>query len=637
MLLSRKQILTSADSIHFYYRRIKRIVPIYVFIVLIALIACYFLISRFEFDSIVSDAISSLFFYSNFPFVHKTEYFDMKSKYQFFLHTWSLSCELQFYLFVPLLILIINKLTNKNFFFTLLFVSSLCVLSFCRQVFSTSNAKHMTLDGRIWQFMFGFLAHFVYKSKLLDWTIKSEQNVCCKLFCWIRNLTPIALLVWLLTFPVIDLMERQVQRALVVLFTALIISIRQDNSVLSGDTLVNLGDVSYSVYLVHWPIFTMHRFLEPNLYENVNNVDHIVGSYLIGLSVLLGYLVETKFKRILGLIKNWRHLLTLLFVLYLSAGISLTFLHKNALNLFDFTRPNTKSSMAQRLNTTLSLWNSRDSTTPFSNQEALWLNKEIASVETLGTGHTRLLKTYRHIGKGNKTIVVFGNSHAYLMFGGIVQFFKPIAKEITLISEPACVLGDKQHQHYILSAARRRRCTKFNKNAVKLFQSYKQKIDIIIPIIGWFGYKDFSPEESAKLQAIIQNFYNVLNNAANEVVFAPRLNLAFSKPMLTELEKRLILNQRIDDLGETKQVVVMTKKKMLATEAGMRRILETVKCPKCVKIDWIKLFCDDEYCPAIDRRNILYFLDEHHPTIYGSFVMGQYLFNAYENYMEKQT
>ncbi|KAI6177723.1 Acyl-transf-3 domain-containing protein [Aphelenchoides bicaudatus] len=120
MLMSRKNELTLNASILFYYRRIKRIVPTYLFVITLTLLSCYFLISEFEFDSLVSKATSSLFFYSNFPF---------KSKYQFLLHTWSLSCELQFYLFVPLLMLIIGILTNVHFCLTLLFILMLSISS----------------------------------------------------------------------------------------------------------------------------------------------------------------------------------------------------------------------------------------------------------------------------------------------------------------------------------------------------------------------------------------------------------------------------------------------------------------------------------------------------------------------------
>jgi peptidoglycan/LPS O-acetylase OafA/YrhL len=105
----------------------------------------------------------------------------------------------------------------------------------------------MTLDGRVWQFLFGFLAHFVYKTKLLDWTNNKEgQLISYRLVIWIRNSMPVFLLVLLLTFPIINVMEQQIQRFLVIFLTALIIAIRQKNSILSWDTLVNLGDVSYS-------------------------------------------------------------------------------------------------------------------------------------------------------------------------------------------------------------------------------------------------------------------------------------------------------------------------------------------------------------------------------------------------------
>jgi peptidoglycan/LPS O-acetylase OafA/YrhL len=82
MLLSRKKAVTLADSTNFYYRRIKRIVPTYIFVILLTLIACYLLVSEFEFGQVISESIPSMFFYSNLPFVHKTNYFDIVS----FLH-----------------------------------------------------------------------------------------------------------------------------------------------------------------------------------------------------------------------------------------------------------------------------------------------------------------------------------------------------------------------------------------------------------------------------------------------------------------------------------------------------------------------------------------------------------------------
>lgn len=205
----------------------------------------------------------------------------------------------------------------------------------------------MTLDGRVWQFLFGFLAHFAYKAKLFDWN-NSNNGKCMKTLICIKNAIPTFLLILLLS---IELVEYQIQRLLVVTLTALIISIHNShqNWFLSSDLLANLGDVSYSVYLVHWPVFTMHRYLGPDLYANDRDAGHIglllfciryiepclVGSYLIGLSIILGYLIEKLFKRLLVYVKNWRSLIQLLFVLYLSAAIALFYLNRDSMTLIE--------------------------------------------------------------------------------------------------------------------------------------------------------------------------------------------------------------------------------------------------------------------------------------------------------------
>lgn len=125
----------------------------------------------------------------------------------------------------------------------------------------------MTVDGRVWQFMAGFFAYFLYDSNILNWTNR-EQNSwkCLKV---LKEIVPTSVLVLLLSFDLIDVMGPQLQRVLVIVVTGLVISIRQDDWVLlNSDTLVNLGDASYSIYLVHWPIFVMHRYLDPDTYDD---------------------------------------------------------------------------------------------------------------------------------------------------------------------------------------------------------------------------------------------------------------------------------------------------------------------------------------------------------------------------------
>lgn len=188
--------------------------------------------------------------------------------------------ELQFYLFVPPLVLIIGLLTKRHFSLSLIFIATLGTASFFRQVFSTSNAKHMILDGRIWQFLLGFLAHFAYNAKLIDWNISNgnKNSRVMRILVEIRNAAPIVLLFLTLTFDILDVMDHQIQRLVVVVLTALIVSIRNTNqTLLSSDILVHFGDVSYSTYLAHYPIFIMDRYLDNELYSGNKETGHISG------------------------------------------------------------------------------------------------------------------------------------------------------------------------------------------------------------------------------------------------------------------------------------------------------------------------------------------------------------------------
>jgi peptidoglycan/LPS O-acetylase OafA/YrhL len=152
----------------------------------------------------------------------------------------------------------------------LLFISALALLSFSRQLLSSSNIAHMSLDARVWQFLFGFLAHFTYKAKLLDVTgINRVLRIIVTHF-------PVASLVVLLLVDASSMINPQMQRLPVILLTAIMISMHSNETwALSSDVMVNFGNASYSIYLVHWPIFTLHRYLDPDKYEDGKEACHI--------------------------------------------------------------------------------------------------------------------------------------------------------------------------------------------------------------------------------------------------------------------------------------------------------------------------------------------------------------------------
>lgn len=98
----------------------------------------------------------------------------------------------------------------------------------------------------------------------------------------------------------------QLQRLGVVVLTALIMSERKPCILLTSKVLNALGDCSYSVYLIHWPVFVLHRYHYPELYIHSHTYPtYIVGFQLICVSFVLGYIVEEMFRTLMKYIRTW--------------------------------------------------------------------------------------------------------------------------------------------------------------------------------------------------------------------------------------------------------------------------------------------------------------------------------------------
>ncbi|KAI6170703.1 Acyl-transf-3 domain-containing protein [Aphelenchoides bicaudatus] len=87
MLLSKKRPINASKTLNFYFRRVKRIVPIYLFIVAGVLFAIYYLLAPIEFTQVVGETLPALGFYSNMPGTRRFKYFDLSSKFFFFPYT----------------------------------------------------------------------------------------------------------------------------------------------------------------------------------------------------------------------------------------------------------------------------------------------------------------------------------------------------------------------------------------------------------------------------------------------------------------------------------------------------------------------------------------------------------------------
>ncbi|KAI6174824.1 hypothetical protein M3Y97_00964300 [Aphelenchoides bicaudatus] len=131
-------------------------------------------------------------FIANRPENDGTNYFaQTKDDYRFFLHLWSLSTEIQFYLFVPCLAMLLGLF---NFSLKILVVLLIASISFWHQINSTHDEEHMALSSRVWQFMVGYLAYYLSEvylmcSKMCSNAFKERSKLikkqCCETYCYV--------------------------------------------------------------------------------------------------------------------------------------------------------------------------------------------------------------------------------------------------------------------------------------------------------------------------------------------------------------------------------------------------------------------------------------------------------------------
>ena len=153
------------------YYQYRSIFPALLFICIISLPIMYFLIMPADLSEQIKSIVSSIFFFSNFFYsVISQEYAAETALIKPFIHTWSLSVEMQFYFILPFIILFLfRKKMNPLSVFTLLIIIFF-LYSVLSNIYSQDLNFYNTIS-RLWEFLFGGSIYFVQKKNL-----KIDQN-----------------------------------------------------------------------------------------------------------------------------------------------------------------------------------------------------------------------------------------------------------------------------------------------------------------------------------------------------------------------------------------------------------------------------------------------------------------------------
>ena len=165
-----KSIFSKKDFNVFDYflKRIKRIYPNLIFVLLV-----FFLIYNFLYENYTNDysinffsTIFSFLGLSNIYYSINPNLFYFNNEIRWLIHTWSLSIEIQYYfiygVFSFLSIYFYKKKILKKKFFQIIFIV-LFLTSFFLFIFTEIKfiSDYYSLVGRLWQFMLGSLLFFL--------------------------------------------------------------------------------------------------------------------------------------------------------------------------------------------------------------------------------------------------------------------------------------------------------------------------------------------------------------------------------------------------------------------------------------------------------------------------------------------
>jgi peptidoglycan/LPS O-acetylase OafA/YrhL len=283
----------------FYVRRARRLLPAAYCTLTVTACAAPFLLDATEYHGFVRQLIGAFTFTANIILWKQVDYFGTLGAMKPLLHIWSLSLEEQYYLLLPFLLFFCPRRFRLPLCMAMVLTSgALCVILMMR---SPSAAFYM-LPTRAWELGIGSIIVLLVRRNLL----RSAPSVLRWICVAILLLVPV--LVGEDGHPGVSALIVCTATAILLIPGAALEGMRRTLS-----PFVAIGDRSYSLYLVHWPLlaFASNIFLQATPIW-VNCLLLVVG---VLLSELQYRLIEQRFR---AFAINWR---TFAILLLLPGGL----------------------------------------------------------------------------------------------------------------------------------------------------------------------------------------------------------------------------------------------------------------------------------------------------------------------------
>ncbi|MBW2940187.1 acyltransferase family protein [Zhongshania aquimaris] len=293
------QIVRSLDSgnfsfIGFYSRRARRLLPAFFSTLLVTISLAPIFLTNEQWGDFVNQVWAAVLFSENLVLPFQSGYFENAAHTKPLMHIWSLSLEEQFYFILPAILFFFSA--KRTFVLAMLFLISLgmCFLVVSDQINALPIKNSIDnqawafylLPYRAWEMLFGSLCAVYFQSQgggRFPFFVKGVLSFFLICLC----------------FKSISLQSPGFDSVLVVFITGMVLldkrQIFPNNFIIRS--LCKIGDWSYSIYLIHWPLFVFSSLFF------LGRIPIYFSFSLVVVSILLGGLqykyIESKFKNII--------------------------------------------------------------------------------------------------------------------------------------------------------------------------------------------------------------------------------------------------------------------------------------------------------------------------------------------------
>jgi len=591
----------------FYTRRIKRILPALLFVIIVTFPFIYLKTTPIFVLDYFKSIISINLFVSNIFFWKLGWGYDQLQNIQFqpFLHSWTLSLEEQFYIIFPIFYFLIYKKLNKYLLILIIigFILSLFLADYSS--FNHPSFNFYNLPTRAWEFLIGSIIFLLEtKKKLFNKSVSS----------FLISVGIVFIIFSIFYFD--DKMYLPSILSLIpVLGTSFIIYFKHDENffikILQSKFSTGIGKISYSLYLWHFPIFI--------LYPELNFIFQIIAIFF--LSIFTYFLIELNFRYKTN--SNFFSIKTILITNFLIILFMLYFIN-SARNI---NYENYPEIFHETLKKESIDFNNKSE----FNSEKFFLNNQKSNLYIVGDSHMRVL--WRSLKNDKRVKNEFNLINHTNIAGGcfyVYDFYK--INIFTKKKLKRCTLEDQKKRRDNFVSKKDSIVIIGGRLPLYLNSRPDKKISKYIDRRSEdFFNLVFKNENNLELEKGVRNSINdLLENNVKVIIIYP-------VPILDFYPQKKLFDLYISDKENFSKnfkdkpfFISFSDFKIYAKKS--HDLLNSINHPNLIKIYTHEIFCDElsDTCKAHNENEIFY-IDEDHLSKFGNNKIVDQIFNELNN------